>query len=354
MNKRRMIFLLSIILSVTFLFSAAAPSAFAAEDNETKIYNYLRSELGCNTATACGILSNIFEESGFDPEAYNPAGYYGLFQWGGYRQSALRSFCPDNYNTIEGQLRYLKHELETNESGAWSMMQGIENTAEGAYTAACRWAQYFERCDSGHYALRGSRAQTVYWPNHESDAAPPEITVQPASVTAGLNTGARFTVEADGSDLTYQWQCKKAGSAAWCDSVSTGNKTAALTVAAIEARDGMEFRCIVQNENGSVASSAATLTVTKKPLISAQPASRTAADGSSVQFTVRATGPDLTYQWQYRHAGSSTWYDAVAPGSVTRTLTVKATEARDGMQFRCVVRNDFGTAVSDAASLTIG
>ena len=36
-------------------------------NNEAVIYRYLVNELGCNTATACGIVANIEKESGFNP-----------------------------------------------------------------------------------------------------------------------------------------------------------------------------------------------------------------------------------------------------------------------------------------------
>ena len=45
MNKRRMIFLLSIILSVTFLVSAATPSAFAEESKSVDVKLFFLDQL---------------------------------------------------------------------------------------------------------------------------------------------------------------------------------------------------------------------------------------------------------------------------------------------------------------------
>ncbi len=181
----------------------------------------------------------------------------------------------------------------------------------------------------------------------------PRITTQPSNKTAAVGENVKFTVAASGTDLNYQWQYKKAGSSTWYNSTSTGNKTKTLTVEATEARNGMQFRCKVTNAAGTTTSNAATLTVQSKPVITTQPASKSAAVGENVKFTVAASGSGLNYQWQYKKAGSSTWYNSTSTGNKTKTLTVEATTARSGMQFRCKVTNAAGTATSSAATLTV-
>lgn len=159
------------ILAICMAASLAVLPARAAESNETKIYIFLRNELGCNTATACGILANIEAECGFNPTAQTSY-YYGICQWGGERRQALMDFCGDAYDTLQGQLEYMKHELETNERAAWAKMQGIEDNAGGAYTAGYNWAQYYERCASYHYSARASRAEDYFYPRYQSFAVP--------------------------------------------------------------------------------------------------------------------------------------------------------------------------------------
>ncbi len=180
----------------------------------------------------------------------------------------------------------------------------------------------------------------------------PVITTQPKSVSVKAGETATFTVKSGGSNLTYQWQYKKSGSSTWYNSSSTGNKTAKLSVEATTARNGMQFRCIVKNADGSATSTAAKLTVLSKPAITTQPQSAAGAYGDQVKFTVKATGGDLTYQWQYKKSGSSTWYDSTSTGNKTATLTVEATKARNNMQFRCVIKNSEGSVKSSAVKLT--
>ena len=147
--------------------------------NETVIYNFMINELKCNLATALGILANIERESGFNPKAtanYNGKTYYGICQWSSDRLTDLIDFCSKNgysEDTLEGQLRYLKYELYGNEKKAWGKMQGIDNTAEGAYLAGYNWATYFERCAVVYREVSAIRARDVYWPKYAAENAAP-------------------------------------------------------------------------------------------------------------------------------------------------------------------------------------
>ena len=184
------------------------------------------------------------------------------------------------------------------------------------------------------------------------------VSVQPESVTAEEGSTAEFRVEAEGGYLSYQWQYRRSESGSWCNSTSAGNKTATLSVPATAARSGFQFRCKVSNGRYAKAaySKAATLTVTvtQPPVISRQPKDANAAIGSTVSFTVKSPNSGLSYQWQYRRSPSGLWNNSSSEGAKTATLTLTATEARDGFQFRCKVRNAIGTTVSDAATLRVG
>ena len=120
---------------------------------------------------------------------------------------------------------------------------------------------------------------------------------------------------------------------------------------AANTNDGCQYRCVVTNEAGSVISDVATLTVIRKPSISAQPESVTAALGESVSFSVIASGENLSYQWQYKKVGQSDWTDWA--GKTTASLTVKGTSTNNGCQYRCVVSNDMGSVPSAVATLTV-
>lgn len=131
--------------------SLSRTQAFAS-GNSDYVYQFLTTELGLNSAAACGVLANIEKESDFNPtlSVLDTNGKYtlGICQWNGGRKTALENYAGSMSSTIEWQLKFLKHELATSEKNAWTNMnlRSIPNTQEGAGVAAGRWARYFERC----------------------------------------------------------------------------------------------------------------------------------------------------------------------------------------------------------------
>ncbi len=184
-------------------------------------------------------------------------------------------------------------------------------------------------------------------------ATKPVITTQPKSASGPAGETVKFTVKAVGPDLTYQWQYRKPGATTWYKSTQSGSKTATLTVEVTAARSGFSYRCVIKNSYGTTTSNIATLTTLTVPAITGQPQSITASVGGTAQFTVKASGGDLTYQWQYRKPGATSWYNSTQSGSKTATLSVEATAARNGFEYRCIVKNSLGSATSSAAKLTV-
>ena len=89
----------------------------------------------------------------------------------------------------------------------------------------------------------------------------PTITTHPKNVEVKENETATFTVEATGSDLSYQWQQKTTDSESdWTD-ISEAKAATYTTVATTTDMSGNQYRCVVSNSAGSVTSDAAILTV---------------------------------------------------------------------------------------------
>ncbi len=169
------------------------------------------------------------------------------------------------------------------------------------------------------------------------------------NVTAGKT--AKFTVTADGTDLAYQWQYRTSSAGSWKNSSAASAKKATLSVTAKAAYHGYQYRCLVTGADGvTITSSPATLTVFG---IKTQPTAKTAAVGEKVQFTVNATGKDLTYQWQYKAPGGS-WKYTTFSGAKTDTLTVTPKASHDGCQFLCRVTDSRGEKLyTEAVKLTV-
>lgn len=82
------------------------------------------------------------------------------------------------------------------------------------------------------------------------------------------------------------------------------------------------------------------------PTITSQPANVTVAAGQSATFSVTASGTaPLRYQWQRNGANVS--------GATSASYTLTTAAADNGASFRAVVSNDFGSATSNAATLTV-
>lgn len=170
--KKALILLLSLIMVVSSLsFSASAASAPTNKTVQT-IYNFLIDEMGLNSAAACGVLANIEKESDFNPNLYGDSGSsYGICQWHNGRFDNLKKFCNQNgysWKSLEGQLYFLKYELETQKSTTGYILDklNVPNTADGAYTAAYNWCYYFERPSNkvAKSEARGESARDKYWP----------------------------------------------------------------------------------------------------------------------------------------------------------------------------------------------
>ena len=187
------------------------------------------------------------------------------------------------------------------------------------------------------------------------------ITSQPADFSGALGSTATFTVAASGSDLSYQWQWSRDNGKTWTNSssVTPGYNTAKLSVPITAARDGYLYRCIVYSSTGDIlVSNSAKLTVTSAPKLSitGQPKDYIGDVGDTANFSVVASGEDLTYQWQYCPATAvDDWRDSSLSGCKTSTLSVQLTPTRDGQKYRCIVKDSSGnTVTSSVVSIAIG
>ena len=177
------------------------------------------------------------------------------------------------------------------------------------------------------------------------------IVKQPVDVTAKTGDNVKFTIQAEGVGLTYQWQYRKSGQTSWNN---WGTRTTASTIATSNASwDGMQVRCVVKNSTGScVTSNPAKITLSDCLTVTRHPSDMTTQAGNHVTFTVKANGVGLTYQWQYRKSGqtSRNMWEARTTASTTATSNA----SWDGMQVRCLVRDSTGkTVTSKAADITI-
>ena len=156
------------------------------------------------------------------------------------------------------------------------------------------------------------------------------------------------SLTATGDSLTYQWYFKKKGQTSF--SVWNGHTKATETAAPNATWDGIQLYCKVTDGSGnSVSSNTVTVSVLS---ITTQPGNVTVAAGSSATFKVKATGSGLTYQWQYKKSGATSWSNW--NGRTTASTTATANSSWNGMQVRCIVTDGAGNKVtSSTATVTI-
>lgn len=182
-------------------------------------------------------------------------------------------------------------------------------------------------------------------------AAGPTITQQPAAQAVCQGANATFNVAATGEGtLTYQWQKNQANLTN--GGHYSGCATATLTIAGADGNDAANYRCVVTDNNGSTNSNEAALTLKAATTITGHPSNQSVAIGGTANFTVTATGDGtLGYQWQKN--GANLTNGGHYSGCATATLTISSADSNDAANYRCVVSATCGSAISNAASLTV-
>lgn len=170
---------------------------------------------------------------------------------------------------------------------------------------------------------------------HYNSIPKPSIQHQTSQQNIIAGKQAVFFVEVSGSGLKYQWEYSHNNGITWKNSPLSSSKTATLNVPATIGRNAYQYRCKITDFTGNTLySDSAYLYVLG---IKSQPVTQKIKSGKTADFTVKATGCDLTYRWQYKAPTSNTWLNSDLPSCKTMTLQVPATLWRNGYQYRCKI-----------------
>ena len=181
----------------------------------------------------------------------------------------------------------------------------------------------------------------------------PTIVTAPRSVLVRTGQTANLSVTTAGAPApTLQWQTRAANSNdAWTNVATGTGATSANYVTAVTstADNGTQYRVLLTNTVGSIASTAVTVSVSDldvAPSITTQPASLNVASGSDVVFAVDARGTEaLSYQWHRNGV-------AVA-GANSPVLRLSSVSILNSGSFSVTVSNDAGDVDSNAATLNV-
>lgn len=170
---------------------------------------------------------------------------------------------------------------------------------------------------------------------------PPTIVTQPAGRTNTVGTAATFSVVANGSTPSYQWQF---------NGVNIGNATnSSYTLASVQTNHAGNYTVVVTNLAGKVTSAIAKLTVVVPvaPKIGTQPISQTVTAGQSATFAVTTsagTAP-LNYQWRFNGTNIT--------GATNSNYTLANAQTNNVGSYTVVISNVAGSVTSSAATLTV-
>ena len=165
----------------------------------------------------------------------------------------------------------------------------------------------------------------------------PAIVDQPVGGDVCSGNSYTFTVNATGSNLSYQWQHDG-------NNIS-GATSNTYTINNATTSDAGNYTCVISNSCGSVTTQVAQLTVSDAVSITSQPQGDTLCEGSGFSVSVGATGNALTYQWRLN--GND------IPGANNQTYVINSVSTSDAGDYSCVVSNACGSVESNTATLVV-
>ncbi len=180
------------------------------------------------------------------------------------------------------------------------------------------------------------------------------IVTQPDNISACVGNNANFTTAVNGTGLIYQWQISTDGGITFTNIPGAVNAVLALISVTSDMNNNLYRASITGDCTPSLVSNSATLSVNNQASIITQPSSSSACSGSNVSFSITASGPGLTYQWQISTDGGISFLNI--NGETAATLNIaNITSPLNNNKYRVVV-NSSCSAIgnnSDAGLLTV-
>ena len=209
--KKILCFAISAILMINI--HSANGMIVLAEDNETIIYQYLRNELKLNEAGASGVLSNLFFESSFNPNASSPGGsYYGIVQWGGGRKTNLENYAASlgvDRSDLKAQLDFMKQELNmAYYRSVYNDLLSVDNTADGAAQAADIFKRRYEVASDPKDRTQKARdffAKYYVVPTPTPSPVPTPVPSSTPTPSSTPEPAANYTLQGQGHQSEIGW-----------------------------------------------------------------------------------------------------------------------------------------------------
>ena len=220
------------------------------KENEAAVVQFCKEKLKLNTAATCGVLANIYCESGFRTNAIGDGGTsVGICQWHNSRWTNLRRFAPDDWQTLEGQLRFMRKELHSGYRATLDYLRNVTDDEQGAYDAAYYWCLHYEMPDRilSRSTTRGYLAKNVYWKRYGLSEEETETESDTDHAGTGHKTGTLKSLEY----LTDEAEDTTEASAAAETETGAETESAVETEAAAETEKAAETETAAETESSS-------------------------------------------------------------------------------------------------------
>ena len=178
----------------------------------------------------------------------------------------------------------------------------------------------------------------------------------PTNVVVPVGTNVSFSVTVSGSPLKYVWAAN--GSILTNSAHISGTTNSTFTISDVQTNDsGTYFMNVYEGPNYTIITNTSfTLTVVEPLSIISAPTNETVSPGSTVSFSVVATGFPLIYQWSAN--GVSLTNGNNISGATGSTLTITNVQTSDGGTYTVSINSDidytnFIVSTNLSADLTV-
>jgi RHS repeat-associated protein len=242
----------------------------------------------------------------------------------------------------------LQYQWQTDKSGSWTDL-GEESGVNGSNTDQLELYNVLEDDQANYRVIVSGECGSNKTSNVISLTVNENtgITNHPSNQTVCEGNSVSFSISANGTSLSYQWQ--EYNGSSWSNISGATNSSYSIS-SSPTSKSGHQFRCQVTGTCGSETSNSANLTVNQTTSVDNNPSDKTVCEGSSASFSISASGTSLSFQWQEYNGNS--WSNI--SGATNNSYSIStAPLSKNGYQYRCRVSGSCGTVYSNSADLIV-